>query len=278
MSTSRSKPRLHEQLNNIVLKNITLIPWRINWIDDDNGGLFANAKNGKLYTGLDFILLGIESKKKGYTSRWWGSLDDWANLDLSLNDSAVGTLLSTAVVVFNAECVEGKHVHKYLANEHLSRWGTNRYEKAQAFIESLNTQIHHTSNEAKFIQNLSYYLIVVPEREKFPDLASYYNCVFHELGHWVSYQLQFKHESETEELLAEIIAGYLAAFFQIPQCPDLLNCKVNLTKWKNAIKKDEYFISDTMEKVAKIIDFLVKRSVDHVKVQSSISRSGSHKR
>ena len=55
-------------------------PWRRPWRLGRNAGAPANVVSKRSYRGLNPILLDLAAQKHGFSSRWWGTFNQWKSL------------------------------------------------------------------------------------------------------------------------------------------------------------------------------------------------------
>ena len=90
------------------------VPWRFPYHLDPNSGLPMNVRSRKLYRGVNPILLGSASQRFGYTSKWWGTEEDWKLDGATVTDDSRGVTVAVyhsdgygEEIVFNLDDVRG---------------------------------------------------------------------------------------------------------------------------------------------------------------------------
>lgn len=62
------------------LESGSVPPWRRPWYLGKNAGAHANVVSKRSYRGLNPILLDLASQAHGFSSRWWGTFNQWKQL------------------------------------------------------------------------------------------------------------------------------------------------------------------------------------------------------
>jgi hypothetical protein len=60
------------------------LPWRKPWTTSPNAGRAANVVSKRPYTGINPLLLELHRLKHGFSSRWYGTFRQWADLGLAV--------------------------------------------------------------------------------------------------------------------------------------------------------------------------------------------------
>ena len=91
--------------------------------------------------------------------------------------------------VFNVSQLQhGEDGSPYPAREDNSpRFSWNPEEKAEEILRKSGAHIEHRKGGSAYYRP-SQDLIVLPEKEQFPDPAGYYGTALHELGHWTGHE------------------------------------------------------------------------------------------
>ena len=102
--------------------------------------------------------------------------------------------------------------------------------------------------------------ICVPRRNRFPQIASWYETILHEMAHWSEVRLSWDRKGEgyeMGELIAELSACMLAAELAIPTGEGLDNHVAYLKDWLKKMKADPTYIFKASAQASKITDFLM---------------------
>jgi len=62
------------------LESGSVPPWKRPWRLGKNAGAHANVVSRRNYKGLNPILLDLASEKHGFSSKWWGTFNQWRQL------------------------------------------------------------------------------------------------------------------------------------------------------------------------------------------------------
>lgn len=270
-----------------------VVPWRRMWRNDPNSGFPASIKSKANYRGINPILLELTSLERDYKSRWWATLKQWNELGGKVKKGEKSTqivfykplskkrldLASKKEVtdkffvmkgynVFNLEQVEGEKLDKYRpvadAPAPINQFAD--YALAQKVIDNTGAGITHGGNKAFYKRPLpdkswpkhtSGDEITVPSRRQFTDLRSYYDTVFHELGHWSEVRLGWNGSYAMGELIAEITACNLATECNIPQSEEIENHASYLKSWLEGMAGDVKFIFKAAAQAGNVTDYIM---------------------
>jgi len=259
-------------------------PWRKPWSAAKNAGHPANAVSGKLYRGVNPLLLHLA----GFDSKWWATYRQWQGLGGQVRKGERGTRiifwspitktktngngeeekttfpLLREYVVFNAQQCDGMERFQVQPGDSS---GVVDYEPAEKVIVSTAADIRHVPGDqaAYYRPPLDY--IVVPPKGQFVDgpfgMAGYYGTVFHELLHLSEHRLGWTGTYALGELRAELGATYLAAEVGIPAPENLENHAHYLDHWLKAMKADSRVIFQIASAASKGADFILSFSRQH---------------
>ena len=225
-----SNESIRRQITNKIIEAIEndVKPWRRPWSSCPNSGRPMNVVSKKPYNGINPLLLELHRLQHGFTSKWYATFEQWKSLGCQVKrrpehvekgewgtrivfyrpvskrhidpDNGEETEDKFHVMrtwnVFNADQVEG-------AEEWQSRSGPSEdvspdYAPAEEFIKGTGADIRHGGDRAYYlypsIQGQSHHqgdYIVMPPKERFSPLGSYYETVLHELAHWSEVRLQW---------------------------------------------------------------------------------------
>ena len=80
MTKENKKPDLHEVITNRFIEALEkgTNPWTKPWTNADSNDQFpVNISSGKMYQGINTLMLWMESNMKGYQSSKWGTFKQW---------------------------------------------------------------------------------------------------------------------------------------------------------------------------------------------------------
>lgn len=273
-------------------------PWKRPWSLGANSGSPANVASKKAYKGINPLLLDLASMRHGFTSRWWGTFNQWKAMGGCVkrrpDDVPGGQWGSTVVfwspisktvqvedgteeedkffvmktfVVFNVDQVDGDFDH-LRAGAILPGDETIDidYQPAQDVIDATNIDIRHGGDRAFYSPVGDY--IQLPPKASFKTQAGYWETVFHEAIHAtehpsrLNWSRKIKDNSyEMGELIAELGACYLGREVGIPAAEEHMDSHVGyLANWLKAMKGDPSFIFTAAAQASKASDYILSFS------------------
>lgn len=264
-------------------------PWmRQTCLSDPAAGFPTNAYTKYAFTGINPLLLTMSAEKRGYTSKWWATYNQWRKLKLSVRprpasvpEGEWGTKIIQwepehrtvdkgdsikieryqrlkTITVFNAQQVTGEGFKDYrvLLKEEID-WRAVDYSPMDRLVEASRANIEF-GYEQPIYKRLPDDLIGMPDREKFlgndPD---YYSALIHEFFHWVEWRLAWRGTLAMGELIAEIGTGMLETELGFPHSHDQTNYNKYLDEWLSEMKKNPKYIFDAAAQASRSLDFLL---------------------
>jgi len=138
-----------------------------------------------------------------------------------------------------------------------------RYENADAVVDSIGADIRYGGNEAYYRFSEDY--IQLPHRHQFESAEAFYETAFHELVHlsehpsrlnWNRAELGY----EMGELVAEIGACQMMAELGLPMTANLQNHAAYLNSWLKGMSGNPRFIFMAAAQASKAVDYLLSFS------------------
>ena len=240
-----------------------MTPWRKPWSAAKNTGHPANAATGKLYRGVNPLLLHLA----GFDSKWWATYRQWQGLGGQVRKGERGTrIIFWSPVSRTSTNAAGEEVKKtfpllreYVVFNADQRDGVERvavqpgdasavvdFEPAQRVIDATGWDIRHVAGDVAAYHRPPLDFIVLPPKQQFADgpfgLAGYYGTAFHELLHMSEHRLGWTGSYALGELRAELGAVYLAAEAGIPAPENIENHAAYLDHWLKAMRADSRVI------------------------------------
>lgn len=276
------------------LESGTTPPWRRPWRIGPNAGFPANVVSRKAYRGINPILLDMAAARHGLTSKWWGTFNQWKNLDGTVRtrpshvpSGKWGTTIvfwtpinktgrdeegdektdryfvMRSYTVFNIDQVEGGHLDHLRADQSDTTGSVViDYEPAEAAIAATGITVHHGGTRAFYSPSED--IVRVPPKASFTEPDEYYETIFHELVHATEHPTRLnwsRKEAENTyamgELVAEIGACYLARELGVPASENLTNHVAYLGHWLKAMRDDTRFIFQASTLASKAADYLL---------------------
>jgi len=243
-----SQQQLREKISAQIvaaLESGNVPPWRRPWRLGKNAGAPANVVSKKGYRGINPILLDVASTRHNLNSKWWGTFNQWRQLDgkvmrrpADVPEGQWGTtvvfwspvtktikndtgqdeedkfFVMKSYTVFNVDQVEGEHLDHLRAG--LADTGGNAaqvidYEPAEEALEAsrlgMNISLRYGGGKAFYNPAQDY--VQVPPKATFESLEEYYATVFHELVHATEHPTRLdwsRKNKENSYALGELIA------------------------------------------------------------------------
>jgi antirestriction protein ArdC len=277
------------------LKSGSRLPWSRPWCDLENTGLPTNAVSEHSYSGVNVLMLMLVSQARGYTSKFWGTFNQWHSLGLQVKkrpdyipagqygircilfkpitkttknsdgeEAESRYFLMREFTVFNAEQVAGPGIESYLAKPRSSN-GFVDYQPAENVIAATGAEVQHGGGKAVYRIEQDY--IQVPPKEAFLQAHEYYATALHELTHWSGHGTRLNRLTKLarfgseayamEELVAEMGSAFLCAELGIPQADDLSNVTAYLASWLSVLQRDHNAIFTASSAASKAADFIL---------------------
>src|SRR6185312_9114378 len=79
----QNQTQLRHQITQQIISALEhdLVPWRRPWSVSKNVGRPANVLSKRAYSGVNPLLLELHALKHGFQSKWWGTFEQWKQLD-----------------------------------------------------------------------------------------------------------------------------------------------------------------------------------------------------
>lgn len=291
-----SPNEIRQQITGQIIQALTngnLPPWRRPWSNDPNApGLHTSLSTGNPYRGINQLLLQLAAGHHGFQSKWWATFNQVKSSGGYVLKGEKGTqvilfkpvkrtrvdetgeekddsfLVMRTFTVFNAEQTSG--LQQYRVGFAPPKEDTGeRYEHADAVIESTNADIRYGGNEAFYRSGEDF--IQVPFRHQFESPESFYETSFHELCHWTEKRVGFD-RSQAEntyalgELVAEIGSCFLMGELGLPTTTNLTNHASYLKSWLKGMNGDPRFIFRAAAQASKAVEFVLNSSRNAVAI------------
>jgi antirestriction protein ArdC len=279
------------------LESGSVPPWRRPWRLGKAAGPAANVVSKRSYRGLNPILLDLASQTDGFSSRWWGTFNQWKSLGgrvMARPQHVPPGRWGTQIVfwspvtkkienengdqeddrffvlrlytVFNIDQVSGDHLdHLRAGQADTGETAVIDYEPADHAIEATGACIRYGGGKAFYSPAGDF--IQCPPRAAFTEPDEFFETLFHELCHWAEHpdRLNWSRKEADNtyamgELVAEIGACYLARELGVPASENLSNHVAYLANWLKAMKDDPKFIFQASAQASKAADFILSFS------------------
>lgn len=288
-----SQHELRKQLTDQIvqaIENDNLLPWRRSWSVSANAGRSANVVSRKAYSGINPLLLEVHRLKHGFSSRWYGTFQQWKERGMSVKprpdhvkrgewgakvvffkpvtkkkiDEATGDVnedkffVMRSYNVFSGDQIEGDGAEQFQVSEQEATTIVPDFAPAEELIAGTEADIRFGGESAFYHRKHDY--IQVPHKHRFDPPGSYYETLLHELSHWSETRLGWDHEQQgyaMGELVAEMSSSFLATELGVPQAEGLGNHAAYLKSWLEAIKGDPAFLFRASTQASKVADYLL---------------------
>lgn len=263
------------------------LTWRKPWSSEN---LSANVMrplrcNDVPYTGINTIMLWASAAERGYSSPYWMTFKQAADMKAHVKKGEKGSPVVYADViekeeintegktelqkipflkqytVFNACQVEGLPDAFYNTPKPAEPNPEQRIAELEQFFANTKAKIV-TGTEA------AYYLIAdrieMPPFECFNNAAAYYATLSHELTHWTRHPTRLNRDFNRkkwgdegyakEELVAELGSCFLAADLGIAPIPQEQHAAY-IQSWLKALKDDKRFIFQAASFAQKAVEY-----------------------
>ena len=253
-------------------------PWVRPWSVSDQRP--KNAGTGRLYRGINSLLLGLEAQARGYASAAWLTYRQAVAAGGQVRGGEHGTsivlyklhevddtkaegekkivpLLRT-FTVFNIAQIDGLPQPAQPAQP-ARAWDS--HVEADLLLSSSGADIRHGAPKAYYTTVMD--RIHLPVKHAFKDQGAYYATALHELTHWTGHPKRcnrnmagrFGNDSYAmEELIAEMGSAFLCAHCRID---GRLQHAAYLHSWLQVLRADKKAIFTASAKAQQAADYLL---------------------
>jgi antirestriction protein ArdC len=245
---------------------------------------------------LNPILLDLAAQKHGFSSRWWGTFNQWRQLGGRVmkrppdvpeggwgcrivfwspvsktvrNDKGVDEedrfFVLRLYTVFNVDQVEGLDHLRAFQGETGETVAID-YQPAEQALEAarigMSVSIRYGGGKA-FYSPISDY-IQLPPKETFESPDEFYATAFHEMTHATEHpsRLDWSRKNKENcyalgELIAELGGVFLCRELGVPASEDLSNHTAYLANWLQAMRNDPRFIFMASAQASKAASYIL---------------------
>jgi len=258
--------------------------WERPWIISENGKGAHNAQSKRPYSGINQLILSYLCLKYDYQFNRWLTFKQVSDLGGKVKKGEKSTMIMfskmlvrkeindlieedhqeqeisirrkfmlTYYNVFNVSQCEGLDPNFYIPYVK-AETDIHIIDLAENIIKNCNAKIQYCEqNEAFYSGSLD--LINLPLRSQFKSVASFYQTVFHEIGHWTGHPDRLNRklfnlfgsvDYAREELTAEMCSIFVNSLCGI----DIIikNSAVYIDDWLQVLKNDnKAFLRSTMQ-------------------------------
>ena len=265
-------------------------PWHCPWHGTGVDPRPCNATTGRLYRGINVLLLNLRAMSQGYTSARWLTFAQALSVGAHVRKGEHGTQivffkmheyekdspadadgasdrrvvpLLRAFTVFNVQQVDGLPEHLVPAPLEPGSW--EPLEAADHILAQSGAMFRHGGSKAFYAPDAD--LIQMPPQSAFDTAGDYYATALHELTHWTGHAsrcnrpLGRRHGIDAyafEELVAEMGAAFLTDYCGIT---GRLQHASYIASWLEALRNDKRLIFTASSQAQKAADFLLPQPV-----------------
>jgi antirestriction protein ArdC len=287
-----SQTEIQSQITARILEGLKngVVAWRKPWRLDPNSGSPTNVISKRPYSGINPILLDLVAMERGYTSRHWGTYQQWASLGAQVQkrpDNVKPGQWGTQVVfykqikkkrlndqgdektetfpvlrtftVFNIDQVDGDSIDHLRASQvaSISQFDAD-FGPAKEAIDATGAELRHGGDRAFYLPSEDY--IQMPHLKQFNSFNEYFCTAFHELTHWSESRLGWKGSYAQGELIAEISSCFCCSQVGIGVGEDITNQISYLDSWLQAMESDPKAILKAASQASKATQFILSFS------------------
>lgn len=283
------KRDIHQEVTNQIIEQMEnagefQLPWA------KAASMPTNADTGKMYNGINTLLLWIRANEESYTTPVWATFNQWKKLGCNL-EGAKGKgqkiLFYTIRTVKNKKTGEEEEIpfprwstvfnieHAAGNEELISKLKGQALEAKVADLEAIDVFVANTGANIQIGGSSAFYapkddFIGMPEKAAFFDTKTstateaYYSTLLHELSHWTKHKTRLDrdlskdcdpHHYAREELVAELSAAFLCTELGITQTPPADHAQY-LKHWLNVMKGDSKAIFTAASHASKAVKYL----------------------
>lgn len=289
---------LYQTITNEIIAELEqgVAPWVKPWTTEGGGAplLPYNAASGRLYQGVNVLLLWKATLQKGYSRPAWLGYHQARELGGQVKKGEKATLIvygSTFVpkedrgkpeeeqhpvpflkrwFVFNVEQVARLPEHVAPTPKPVSL--PDAIEQVEAFLKTIGAKVRHGGDRACYTPALDG--IQLPSPEAFESAPHYYATSLHEHAHWTGHESRLNRDLSgrfgeaayaAEELVAELSAAFLCAALSIP---GRLRHAEYLGSWLQLLQHDARAIFTAASKATEAARYLEEKGGRRVSIET----------
>lgn len=258
-------------------------PWSCPWRGQGVDARPANATTGRVYRGINVLLLNLRAMSEGFASNRWLTFAQAQALGAHVRKGEHGSQIAffklheldepaavepdqrrvvpllRAFTVFNVDQVDG--LPEAMRAQPLPPTGWQPIETAERILAASGARVCHGGSKAFYAPGPDQ--IQMPPRQAFDCAGDYYATALHELTHWTGHPsrcnrpLGKRHGIDAyafEELVAEMGSAFLADYCGLV---GRMQHASYIASWLQALRNDKRLIFSAASQAQKAADFLL---------------------
>jgi len=245
--------------------------WQRGW--NLSNDLPTNIETGKVYRGMNFMLLAMMGGGE------WGTYKQWQTKGAQVRkgEKGVGIIRPlmgkdkktdetrifgwAAATVFAAHQVDGYEVEQVEAKPF------DNNEMAEAIVTANQIDVRHGGNRAFYVPSQDF--VQMPNKDQFHSEAEYYSTLLHEAAHWTGHADRLDRKLDTgrfgdesyafEELVAELASCFLSAHTGVHIGFNENHAKY-IDGWLKIMKGDKNAVITASSKAQAAVDMLLDKA------------------
>lgn len=288
---------VYQEVTNKIIEELErgAAPWVKTWAGSPVSSLPRNAVSNRTYSGVNILLLWIESSIHGYINPSWLTFKQAKSLGGSIKKGEKGTHIvfftrlekedekgNTVEIpmlkgftVFNVEQCDGLP-EKYHGAKNVEPLTDDNDSHMWEFLSSTGAAYKFGGSRACYSPSLD--IVTMPERAAFKSVNEFWATFCHELTHWTGSEKRLNRvfgkrfgddAYAMEELVAELGAAFACAVVGIE------NREVRhagyIANWLKVLRADKKAIFTAASAASKACDFLVKNYSEEHKEERQVA-------
>lgn len=281
---------LYQRVTDTIINQLEngVIPWQRGWegAEPQLPGLPLNFSTGKLYRGINIVLLWCASMQQSFRSTDWATFRQWQEKKEMIRKGEKGTMIVyydvmekevdgdqvkipflKSSIVFN-RCQLQSYEHPDTKPNGLRPLLVEAIDPVDRFIDNTHATIAHIGSEACYHRKDD--IIYMPDMDRFLSTAqcsateNYYATLLHELIHWSGADKRLNRtkgkvfgdkDYAQEELTAELGAAFLCSNFSLPTA-DKGNHAAYIDNWLQVLRNDKHCVLKAAASASRAVDYL----------------------
>ena len=284
----QSQFEIRTEINNQIIESLKegRIPWIKPWSGISGGpSIPSNLTNNRPYSGVNILLTWMAEQRQNWPVSYWATFNQFRSLGCHVRKREKATTIvywqpiKKTVIdkngdekektipilktwkVFNVAQAEGEAVARFHAKPELRNLDDDDVDRTL-----FDATVAATTAEIEFGHERAAYLrfpddkIIMPDERRFSSFSEFGSTLFHEIGHWSEFRLNWTGSYALGELRAEIASAYLARAVGIANGDCFKNVKAYCQNWLQELENDPKFIFHAATAASKAADYILSFS------------------